>query len=522
MVATFTTFTAATEQDVVTLLDSFLQNHVGWYRADIISNTATDRDYVWVSDGEPDQWQNSNKRYIRVRATSDQLRFYAYSTYTNSSTFTGEIFNASNTVFGSQSSTAIITVIADKERVLLASHNSTGIFAPCYMGRLNSMYTVAQDPFPNAVRGDSSQVGDWHESTTRNQWYAYTPSSTLRLYKLTTSTGAAEAVPNVRNQTYTIFNQLLYSDASVGDTEIRGYVRGCYQISNRLGHFSYLTLASGTHLVYKGNDMTTAWAYGPLTDPRIGDYNRIPPVTATVDYVYRGFLLTGDVVVSWWRFDTDSLATVVDETGINNLTIVGTPSLVASPLNNALEFNGTSHYATGSGDLDVSTAFTGELTCEVLFMPNSLPVSIATLLEYGSPGESLPSDNTLLNVAITSNGNVRVSWEDFLQADIVRTTSVVGGFIKASFWNYLAVVKILESSTYRVEIWHASFGDHEPVLRQVFTGVPAAFDGENADWYVATSSSLTDFFGGKVDGIRISSGAFTREEVIASARRVRL
>ncbi len=139
MVANYTVFIAGTEQEVVEGVKSFLVNNVGWYFDSAISNTASDKHFVFISDGEPELYEdNQNPRYIGIRGTADRLSFYTYNTVISGS-YTGGITHT-NTDFTTLSGSMIITVVADKERVLLAAQtSSTNHFAPAYFGRVKAL-----------------------------------------------------------------------------------------------------------------------------------------------------------------------------------------------------------------------------------------------------------------------------------------------------------------------------------------------------------------------------------------------
>lgn len=523
MVINYTTFTSSDEQDFLVKLDDFIQNHVGWYRIDTISDTSSNKDYVYVSDGEPDQ-TNNNPRYIRLQGTSNEFRFRAYSTYVDSGTNTGEITDSTNTQIQIGAGPHQAVVIADKERVMVASKSSpTSIHTFCYVGRVHSFYSAHLDPYPNAVKGTRLDSYDWDESSSNNQWYAIGEDETQYSYEISTANDmAAASSPNPRNNQFSFFNPTLFLDGVGAQNELRGKVRGAYQVANRLSSGSYVTLASGTHLVHKGLASATTWCFGPLTDPRIGDPNRIPPSVAEVDYDFRGFIADGNTLANW-RLDAEVGGEYVDQTGTYNLTPANSPTLVNSPLVQAVDFNGSTQSASGNGNAAAATALTGEWTCEISFKPDTIPGSGAdVLLEFGFDSEGTDSENILLNIGLAPSNEIRVLWEDTGGSDISNTTSA-GGFIVQDRWNYLAVVKkSVGGGNYDIEVWHASFGDNEPVLRETFSSVSNAVGGSDSDWYLATDSSTTDYFDGQIDAVRVQEEVLTPAQIKTSASRVRL
>lgn len=527
MVANYTQFFCTNEQEVVRNLDNFLVNYVGWYRLDTISDVAnSNRDYVWISDGEPDQAGNTNPRIIRVHGQGNSIRFSAYSTYINSSTYTGEIFDAIETVV-TIGQDIRATVIADKERLLiLLSNNASTSFAPAYVGRILSLYTVAQDPYPNAVRVSSSASEDWNESDLSLQWLALAPSGNQRPYELTTASGYIQTTGQCkRNNDFMAFSQILYTDDTIGDYELRGYPRGCYQVSDHFSHRSFLALSSGIHMVLRGspggNFESTSWAYGPLKDYRIADPFAIPDSGPVIDYRYRGFVTEGSTVSHWRPNTTVSGYLLHDLVQLSTLSGTSTscPPLVRSPMGLAFDFNGTNQYLSGTGAYSYPT-LSGSWTCELSINPDIIPSGVSPLIEFGAPGVG-SANNTLLSIGITTSSGVIVSWQNELGTVISGTVS--GPFISTDRWQYLAVRKNLVSSgVQNVDIWHAGFGDHLPVLRGSFTLNSNAADGSDSLWYVAATPELDKYYNGKIDEIRVSSTVRTYEEMLSSLRRVKL
>lgn len=526
MVANYTQFIATDEQEVIRNIDNFLLNYVGWYRLDTITDTATDRDYVWISDGEPDQAGNINSRIIRIRGQGNAVRFMCYSTYTNSITNTGLIFDATDSILSISIDIKVI-IIADKERLVIFGNNSSSSsFSPSYVGRILSLFTVAQDPYPNAVRSSSAQAEDWDESASTIQWYALTPSATQRRYKLTNSNNYVDAAAqNTRDNSCMAFSQLLYTDATAGDFEIRGYPRGCYQVAQHFSHRGFITLASGVHIVLRGhvggtnNFNTTSWVYGPLKDYRIANPFLLPTTGLDIDYHYRGFITEASTVSHWRSAEGINSSTIRDFTGISTLTKYNGPQTTLSPLGGAVDFNGITQYLKGPG----STTYTllpNSWTCELVINPDTIPVGGSHLIEFGSTSSGT-ANSSLLSIAITTNSGINVGWQD--NSLIAISGTVNGPFINTNRWQYLAITKhYVSSGTQDISVWHAGFGNHEPVLRGSFTLNSNCYDGNDSQWYIAATPELTKYYDGKIDEIRISSTVRTYEEMLTSMKRVKL
>jgi hypothetical protein len=526
MVSNYSTGYAADEQEYILAMDDFLVNHVGWYRIDTIADTGTDRDYVWMSDGEPDWADNIYPRIIRMRGNGNYVYLYTYETYTDSVTFTGEVYNVTYTRIQDMITGIWYTLIGDKER-FINRHRSSGLgtsyHAPSYLGRIKSEFDSSLVPYPNLVKGCRYVNSEWGGVGVDDRSYSYSPTGVLRYsYIYSFSSLADSDIPNSRNGKYGSFPANTYSSENSSDYFLPGQLRGCYQVSRLLQQESFLTLASGTHKVMKDGGSLHTWAYGPCTDPRIGDINRIPPVYAQVDYDFRGFVTNVNTLANW-RLDSDTTGVYVDQVGEYNLTPLNSPTLSNSPLVQSVVFDGSTQSATVSGTVATSSALTGEWTCEVMFKPDTIPGSGKdTIIEFGTNSDGTEAENTLLSVSLAPSGNINVFWERGA-AGTDESNTTTGDFILVDRWNYVAVVKrSVGGGNYDVEVWHSSFGDHNPVLRETFSTISNSTGGADSFWFLGVDASLTDFYGGSVDAVRVQKEALSEESIKSSLYRVRL
>lgn len=527
MVANYSTGYASDEQNYVLAMDDFLVNHVGWYRIDTISDTASNRDYVWTSDGEPDWSDNSFPRIIRIRAQSNFVYFYTYETYTNSSTYTGQIHNATYSMAQDMTTGIWYTFIGDKERFITRHRHSsvgTAFHAPSYLGRVKSLFNVGFVPYPNWVKGCRYTYTEWGGTSNDDRSYSYSPTGVQRYsYILSMASLSDGDTPNHRNEKYLAVPANAYSSETSLDYFLPGQPRGVYQVSRLLQQEAFITLASGTHKVMKdGSGAQYTWAFGPCTDPRVGDINRIPPVYAQVDYDFRG-LVTDENTLTNWRFDSDSLGVYTDQTGEYDLIPANSPVLSNSPIVQSVGFNGSTQRATVSGTVATPSALTGEWTCELAFKPDTIPGSGKdTIIEFGTNSEGTESENILLSISLAPSGNINVLWERGA-AGTDESNTTTGDFVLADRWNYIAVVKkSVGGGNYDVQVWHSSFGDHNPVLRETFSSISNATGGADSFWYIGVDSSLTDYYNGSIDAIRIQKEALTEPLIKSSLYRVRL
>lgn len=521
MVANFARLYAANESELIVELDDFLVNHVGWYRIETLADTPdSDRFYVYDSDGEPERAAlNDNPRYIAIRGRLDFLDQVSYDTYTVGVGNTGSIQRNIPSVPGP----LVCYAVADKERLIYSieeTRDSTQWSAPVYIGWIHSFFDKDQDPYPHATKGTAGVNDEWHENITNSKFYMITNqlSSTEDFLNSVHTTIVDAGGPNPRNGLYFTSPTTLYFTDTFGDYELRGQARGCYQITNKIGHRNYITLASGTHIVLKGTGLNSAWAYGPLVDPRCGDPFSIPPITPEVDYDYRGFVTTTGTL-GHWRFDEESGGVYLEETSSYPLTPQNSPSLVKTPLVYGLDVNGSTQYASGSSDAAAVASLLGEWSAEIIFKPDTVDSADEILIDHSANTED-EANNTLIRISHVDTGKIRVYWEKDSGTDVLNDTTSAP--VLEDRWNYIAIIKRYNGSNYDIDVWHASFGDHSPNLIETFASVDNATGGSTGGWSVGAVAGGFNHFDGVIDEIRIQEGVLTSDQIHASASRVRL
>lgn len=534
----------------VSELDSFLTNLVGWYRIATVEDTDADRRYVWMSEGSADD--NRPPRLISVRGTPTQIHLEAFLVEEGGFNFSteawGTYLGTSNESISNVTDTGRNMVVGSKDRVVLCFQNSSTSRFTVYVGFIDSFYSPVDDPNPVFIRGQQYNYTDWPDLNTARMLRA---DGTDVGHKLNFNNVAVnEGYPNPRTGEYSFSRPTVYYDGALEFYEVRGRLKGVYYgKADRLAHGSFVTIGNQQHLVTKTTDELEAIIVGPVTDtglvPTNNGWQNAPNLET--DYTYRGMQVDAAVsgTHSLWRFDTGHLDAYVygsgsalpvpssypDETGAHTLTPQNGLTSVASRLREAADFNGSTHYATTSGTAPTAAALKTGWTFECIFKPDTIPTAAArsTLVEYSTAGATA-TENTLLNISISpavgdtpdaynvERGNIEVSWENGV-ANSVSSIST-GDFIQQNRWNYLAVVKSFNGTSYDIDVWHCSFGDFiVPEKRATFTGVNNASSGTNSDWYFGVTEALTSYFDGQLDDTRFTERPLSDAEVLASCTR---
>lgn len=524
MANSYKEFIAPDTATIVEQLDDLLVKFVGWYRIDTIADTSTDKDYVWSSDGEdPD---NSNPVTIRIASnSSNDLLFYTYETYTNSSTNTGEIHDVNASEFGGLSANVKCRLIASKDRVVIVCDEGLNNFYTAYLGKLVSFYEFPDDPYPHVVKGQSSNTDNWYDISD-DQFFAIDSGGNVREYfSFGYSTIVSNGDPNPRNNQLSFAAPLLYRDEGDAFDELRGRFIGTYRVSpDAVGHGTYVSFGNDVYIAIKTSDQSQANVFGPISAD-----GTVPPDLPVFSYSNRGMENDGDTL-ALYRFDSDSGGIFTDETGNYTATISGT-SLVDSPLQKAATFGGDD-VGLGTGDSTAEAAMKGEWTFEAVYRPtNDIQLDDTQVLCAYTQSGTGSANNALARVLVSGTNSLGVNWETGTQQKTLNATP--SGVVNTTFWNYSAWVKKDNGSNYDVEIWHGSFGDSKPNLITTISGLPNATGGgdsifilgsdENYSPQLITTASLTNhsFEDNSTNGWTIVAGSwatYTNDGDISSAK----
>jgi hypothetical protein len=256
--------TAATEQLLVTDLDTFLTGTCGWSRIGTISDTVTDRDYVFFSRGSV--VGKYRDIYVRVRGNGDAIWLWGYTRWSSVSNSDETPTADNNTATG----TALIAywMFGNQDWFwLVIKNNSTAEYRSMFGGYIDTFYPPEEDDLPLAI------VSHRYASTN------FSGSSRIKMYvPFNVSSGTAEnfsgydastllsyGSPNIRNASLANY-PVVVVNANATAPEVRGVLPGV------LGFYGS-TLTTGTWYIVSGTEDkffrqkysdAVCYGYGPI------------------------------------------------------------------------------------------------------------------------------------------------------------------------------------------------------------------------------------------------------------------
>lgn len=380
------------EQDTLDRLDEFMTGALGWGRLDVVSDTGTDNDRVWISPGEvPGKYP---PLYVRARANSDDIIFHGY-TYWNNGTSTGsdeaadslELQIPNNNSGGSDE----YVFVGNKDAVFVSVRLNSD--ASCYMGGFgywDSFYTVSQDPYPLWVMGQNSNA-DTFNNTFRVRSYGHDPAGFLS--PVSTYSGGVVgfvgtdesgrtglATPNPRDGRFLMMKSGFYRERSrtEGDIpgyishEIRGEIPGMYQFYGTSFTAHDTVVASGVSTVegLPGDDLgegdfivvrstsTNTYSLGPGTwwSPTPREISGLELWLVEGAFQRRGGDYTGGAVKAW-----------VDLSGGGNEAAQATEGSQPQPVSSGISYSGEPLITlSGTQHLTGALTYTNDYTAFVV------------------------------------------------------------------------------------------------------------------------------------------------------------
>jgi hypothetical protein len=269
------------EQHLLFELDFFIVETIGgWNRVKVVTDTATDKNIAYYTDGSlPGEF---DRFWMRIRATADELRFNAMSLFDPSSDTDSDAFGggAGHTEMTLTTSSGTYWFAANEDAVhVLVERASDGLSLHGGFGYFVSYYSAAQDPKPFYAFGQTALNITF---SSHDRLYAYGPhswglaysptySGTARSYFATQPSQIQYGTPNPRSGQPKLVEPVFYSDATFGAEEVRGEVPGLYMCGGTgLLTGNLITIdrmpptVSGSYLIHRHTD-ATSWAIGPVT-----------------------------------------------------------------------------------------------------------------------------------------------------------------------------------------------------------------------------------------------------------------
>jgi len=262
--------TAADEQEIILALEDFMTNVIsGWTVLDKNTDTGTDRDYIFYSQGTtPGKYRDL---YIRWRGISDDVRLYAYQRWNNSGDFDAELNDPTYNIMNVGAGSLTYWIFGDADGVWLLVKNGSNYYSG-YGGYLETYYCNDVDDLPTCVIGQDASPSFFDS----NRVYAYGPPSAgsgIETAYLTTKNLYTEFLtygePNQRDGSVAHIPVVLYHSTNTPEYEVRGELRHALWFGGTsLAAEDWVTI-SGTNYKYfiqkYQNDETVGFGPVPTT-----------------------------------------------------------------------------------------------------------------------------------------------------------------------------------------------------------------------------------------------------------------
>lgn len=257
--------TCDTEQDFITEVSSFMVSTLGgWEIIDTISDTSTNRDYVWKSPGEDPS--NYRDIYVRMRGENNNIYLYGYGLWESTTAYWQELYNASYTFVPTWTSGLRYWMYGNKDFIcFITLYYVGGTTRVGYLGLIESSYVPTDDPYPLLCRGQSQDYYTWHSS---NYQYMHAPvASGEQIYYAINWDTLLDVDIGLRDDRLLLLPPVLVNKTA-SNNEVRGRPYGVYQVSgNRAPSMAPITSASGVFLGFRDGSSSYSnrhYVYGPV------------------------------------------------------------------------------------------------------------------------------------------------------------------------------------------------------------------------------------------------------------------
>jgi len=264
----YITGTATTEQDLILALEDFMVNVLtGWSVIDKNTDTASDRDYIFYSQGTvPGRYRDL---YIRWRGYSDDVRVYGYQRWASSADYDAELHDTSYNIINCGAGPFNYWVFGDADGVWLIIKDGTSYWSG-FGGYFETYYCDDIDDLPTCVVGHSSLSSFF----TSPRVYGYGPPPVGSGYKTSYVSNSAYYTtyltygePNQRDGSVAHLPIIMAHSTNNAEKEIRGELKHSLWFGgDTLASEDWVTI-SGTNYKYfiskYGAD--TTFGVGPIT-----------------------------------------------------------------------------------------------------------------------------------------------------------------------------------------------------------------------------------------------------------------
>jgi len=245
----YITGVATTEQDLVLALEDFMLNVLsGWSVIDKNTDTASDRDYIFYSQGtEPGKYRDL---YIRWRGYSNYLDVYGYQRWVNSGDYDAEMYSTSYTRVYCGAGPITYWIFGDADGVWIMMKDGSNYYS-AFGGYLETYYCDDADDLPTFVVGqtsvssffDSSRcLGYSPPSTTSGNYTIYITNKSIYNEFLT------YGEPNQRDGSVAHIPVVMYHTSTNAEKEVRGELRHCLWFGgNSISSEDWITISGTTY-----------------------------------------------------------------------------------------------------------------------------------------------------------------------------------------------------------------------------------------------------------------------------------
>jgi hypothetical protein len=256
---------ATTEQNLLLALDDFLTVDLNWTKIDTITDTTSDRNYVWRSNGSR-TWKNAGGEpiTIHVRAYNDEWICAGYRTYINSTTYTFQLYNNPNTHVDLSESVLRYWFYGNDDFVCCLIHDpTTGEPVVAYLGLIRSYYDAGRDDYPMLIKGSRYQYYSWYDN--ENAYMHNCTTSGAQTFESVSWWNFLQYEQRVRHGCHLMMPLVLVNQNS-SNQEMRGEPYGVYQVNgDLLPMYGAISTASGVYLTIKFDSQGSECnAFGPV------------------------------------------------------------------------------------------------------------------------------------------------------------------------------------------------------------------------------------------------------------------
>lgn len=245
----YITGAASDEQGLVLALEDFMTNVLtGWSVIDKNTDTASDRDYIFYSQGtEVGKYRDL---YIRWRGYNNDLDVYGYQRWVSSGDYDAQLFSTSYSRINLSAGSFTYWIFGDNDGVWILIKDGTNYFS-AYGGYLETYYCDDVDDLPTCVVGQTAVSTFFDSGRVLGYGTDAAASGTNTIYdanKTAYNEFLTYGEPNQRDGSVAHIPIVLYHDSTSVEREVRGELRHCLWFGGTsLSSEDWVTLSGTTY-----------------------------------------------------------------------------------------------------------------------------------------------------------------------------------------------------------------------------------------------------------------------------------